>query len=172
MLRETPQGFGASFDVASREACLFHSLQVAAAQMVFRRARGQARSHGVHNPLLVATAKALACFLGPTSSKKNQVWVVSIHLDGQVASSVASRKSQLVVSTLSSNHSNHRNAMMTTHSPFAPRRAVATSSSACPVGHSTPMGSHLPSVVRSVTAVPVQDPFAVHQPFEGVDPPT
>lgn len=171
MVQEMPQGFGASSDVASREVCLFHFLQVAAAQMVFRRAWEPRRSHGVHKPLFVPTAKAPAYFPGPASPEKSQVWVVSIHLEVEVASSVASRKSQLVASTLSSNHSHRHNAMLTTHDPFAPRRAVATSSSAYPVDHSSPTGSHLPSVVHPVTAVPVQDPFAMHQPFEGADLP-
>lgn len=172
MVLEMPQSFGASFDAASREAYLFHSLRAAAAQMVFRRAQGPWRSHGAHhNPLFVPTAKALPYFLGPTSPKKNRVvWVVSIHLEVEVASSVVSRKSQPVASKRSSSHLSHHKAMMSTHAPFAPRRAAATSSSACPVGHSTPTGNHLPSVVHSATAVPVQDPCAVQ--FEGVGPPT
>jgi len=167
MVWEMPKGLGASSDEESREACLFHSLQVAAAQMVFRRVQGPWRSHGVHhNPSFVATAKALAYFLGPTSPKKIQVWVVSIHLEVEVASSVVSRKSQAVVTT-------HHRAMMSRHAPFAPRRVVATSSSACLVGHSIPTGSHLSSVVLSAIAVPVQDQFVVlHQSFEEAGPPT
>lgn len=172
MVLEMPQDFAASFGVESREVCSFHSPQAAAAQTAFRRAQGPWRSHGAHNPWLVPTAKALVYFLGPTCPKKNQVWVVSIHLEAEVASSAVSRKSQLAASTLSSSHSSHHKAMIATPAPFVPRRAVATSSFACPVGRSTPTESHLPSAARSVTASPVQVPFAVRQPFEGVGLPT
>jgi len=166
MVWEMPKGLGASSDEESREACLFHSLQVAAAQMVFRWVLEPWKSHEVHNPPSHPTAKALAYSLGTTSPKKIQVWAVSIHLEVEVASSVVSRKSQAVVTT-------HHRAMMSRHAPFAPRRVVATSSSACLVGHSIPTGSHLSSVVLSAIAVPVQDQFVMlHQSFEEAGPPT